>query len=330
LENQELHALFNSYLEKTASPEEVKLLLDHFQIEDQGDQLRDMIILEMQQPLKDENVIGLQEAKAYDRVEKALASRIDKAAPKKPSLWRLPLIRITAAAAILLLIGGYIIWNIRKANTLTAYAAYGKHTNVQLSDNSQIILDAGTNITYPKVFKGNTRTVILNNGEAYFDIKHNAQKPFIVKANGVDITVLGTSFEVTSFAEEKETKVSVTTGKVGIQLADHSQPTLFVLPGQSAIIDNAHNTFRIEKKPVSDIAAWREQRLIFDDQPLSEVMQSLERKYNVHIDIQNKQLLSETVSMRLNNQPLKDVLTAISFANHFNYVIINDQLIVVK
>jgi len=59
-------------------------------------------------------------------------------------------------------------------------------------------------------------------------------------------------------------------------------------------------------------------------------MQSLERKYNVHIDIQNKQLLSETVSMRLNNQPLKDVLTAISFANHFNYVIINDQLIVVK
>jgi len=104
LENQELHALFNSYLEKTASPEEVKLLLDHFQIEDQGDQLRDMIILEMQQPLKDENVIGLQEAKAYDRVEKALASRIDKAAPKKPSLWRLPLIRITAAAAILLLI----------------------------------------------------------------------------------------------------------------------------------------------------------------------------------------------------------------------------------
>jgi len=328
LENQNLITLFTKYLEKTASPDEVKLLLDYFQMEKESGQLRDMIFSQMGQRLANENVVSIYEDNVYKRVADALNERID----SRTILWRRPWIRIAVSiAAILLIVSGVVLWgNLWPSNMTTAYTSYGKLKEVRLPDNSRAWLDAGTIIEYSNSFAGNTRTVTLKNGEAYFEVIHNAHKPFVVKTNNAEITVLGTSFEVTAYEKDAQTKIAVKTGKVGVQLADHLHPATFLLPGQSAVISNTSLALRVTKKAVADIAVWREQRLIFEDQPLAEVMQSLERKYNVHIRIDNDKLLSETITMRLNNQPLTDVLTAISFANHFNYEIINDQLIVVK
>lgn len=331
LENHRFTILFTRYLEKKASPEEIKLLLEHFRMEEENEQLKDMICAQMAQPLANENVISIHEDNVYKRVAAALDERIG-AEENRKSFWRSTLVRIAASVAAILLIVTAVVLrnNLKPSNMATAYASYGKLKEVRLPDNSRAWLDAGTIIEYPDHFVGNTRTVTLKNGEAYFEVVHDAHKPFVVKTTNAEITVLGTSFEVTAYEKDSQTKVAVRTGKVGVQLANHAQPATFLLPGQSAIISNANLDLRITKKAVADIAVWREQRLIFEDQPLAEVMQSLERKYNVHIRIDNDKLLSETITMRLNNQPLTDVLTAISFANHFNYEIINDQLVVVK
>ena len=329
MENQELQALFNKYLERKASAEEVKLLLDHFQLEHETEQLKALIFLELEKPLSDDNIIRINEGSIYSRVEKALAERIDREENKKSYFWP---VRIAASvAAVLILIGGYVLWdNSRPVIMKTAYAAYGKILQVQLPDSSKVWLNAGTTIAYPEDFKGSTRTVSIKNGDAFFDVIHDAHKPFVVKTRNTEVTVLGTSFEVSAYEQEKDAKIVVSTGKVGLQLNNHKQPATFLTPGEQAIISNSDQAVRVTKLALSDIAVWRQQKLIFEDQPLEEVLQSLERKYNVQIRIDNKKLLTEKVSMRLNNQPLTDVLTAISFANHFNYEKINDQLIVVK
>lgn len=307
------------------------MLLDYFQMGNESALLLEMILQEMERYSEEDNVISLNEHKVYVRVEHALTNRIDQ---EQKALvvpfWRRPMFRAAASvAALLLLVSGYVLWKYSKPIEIrTVYAGYGKQLQVQLPDSSKIWLNAGTTITYPEEFKGSVRSVALKNGEAYFDVVHDSHKPFVVKTGGTNVTVLGTSFEISTF--DKEAKVTVRTGKVGVQLADLKKPPTFVLSGERVIVENASQTIRKTKIALSDIAVWREQRLIFDNQPLAEVMQSLERKYNVHIEIQNTHLLSEKVSMRLNNQPLTDVMTAISFANHFNYTRINEQLIVVK
>lgn len=331
MKNQKLKTLFNRYLEKKASPDEVKLLLDYFHLEKESALLLEMILQEIERYPENDNVISLNEHNIYARVENALNTRIDQ---EQRTLgipfWRKPMFRFAASiAAVLLIISSYVLWtNSRPIAIRTVYAGYGKQVQIQLPDSSKVWLNAGTTITYPEAFKGNVRSIVLKNGEAYFDIVHDPLKPFVVKTGEANVTVLGTSFEISTF--DKEAKITVNTGKVGVQLTNLKQPATFVLPGERAIVVKANHAVRKIKVALSDIAAWREQRLIFDNQPLAEVLQSLERKYNVHIEIQNPHLLSEKISMRLNNQPLTDVLTAISFANHFNYTRINEQLIVVK
>lgn len=211
-----------------------------------------------------------------------------------------------------------------------AMARQGERKILELSDGTKVWLNSGTTLKYPASFDGDTRKITLKSGEAFFEVAHDAHKAFIVNANGADVQVLGTSFEVSAFDQDQEMKVTVSTGKVGVMPAAVHQPATFLLPGDRAIIDRIHHTLHLVHVDTADIAAWRSNRLVFADQPLPEVFASLERKYNVHIQIESNRLFTEKVTMRLNNQPIDNVLTALSFANHFKYQKINAQLIVVK
>lgn len=237
----------------------------------------------------------------------------------------------SAAAAVLIAAIGLFFTLFRpvQPRLLTAVVPNGKFITVTLPDSTKVWLNAGTTLQYPEQFKGATRSINLKEGEAYFEVVHSA-KPFIVHAKGTDVNVLGTSFEVVAFTKEWDTRVTVNTGKVGVIQPAVQAEAAFLLPGDRAIINKAtHEIKKVHIDP-ADVAAWRSDRLIFEDQPLAEVLQSLERRYNVHIQIKNERLLSERVTMRLNNQPLDNVLTAISFSNHFSFKKINDQLVIVK
>lgn len=239
--------------------------------------------------------------------------------------------RIAASiAATLIIAGGYYLWSLsRPVEMKTVTAAYGKRVEVFLPDSSEVWLNSGSTLQYPVIFQGKTRLVTLKEGEAFFVVTHDAHKPFVVQTGKTNVSVLGTSFEIAAFTKEPETLITVSTGKVGVVPASSAQST-FLLPGERAILDKATNVIRTVKVDMADIAVWRQDRLLFDDQPLATVMASLERKYNVRIEIKNSRLLNEKVTMRLGNQPLDNVLTAISFSNHFTFKKINEQLIIVN
>ncbi|MBS1528663.1 MAG: FecR domain-containing protein [Bacteroidetes bacterium] len=234
-----------------------------------------------------------------------------------------------AAAAILVFSAVALFTHTsHRRQLLTVSVPFGKVQQLTLPDSSKVWLNAGTTIQYPEKFDNTTRQILLKNGQAFFDVVHDPDKPFVVEAKGIDVTVLGTSFEVKAFADEQENKVAVTTGKVGVSAKD--QPTVMLLPDESAVYNTTTHQISEQKTSAADIASWRTGRLVFEQEPFQYVIHALERKYNVRIQNEKPQLLQLKITLRLNDQPLKNVLDVLAFSNNFNYRQENEQLIVIR
>src|SRR5690606_36229691 len=111
----------------------------------------------------------------------------------------------------------------------------GGQYQVSLPDGTKVWLNADSKLYYPRAFSGNTRTVQME-GEAYFEVAKDEQKPFIVQTNRQKVEVLGTHFNVNAYSEEPISAVSLLEGKVKVSLANQAERTL--LPGQQSSVKN--------------------------------------------------------------------------------------------
>lgn len=327
MKNVNLPYLYKRFLEGESTPDELQQLFEHFGTAREVE-LRSLVRAELQNDLtgtipdSDRNL-------KLQQLYKGISNRIDDL-PKERGLIRTWRIAASIAATLVIVSGYYLLHRSQSAELKTVYAAYGKRIEIQLPDSSKVWLNSGSTIQYPVAFNSTNRTITIKDGEAYFEVVHDVHKPFIVHAGNVDVNVLGTSFEISAFEKEKEIKVTVATGKVGVLQPTINEPAHFLVPGQRAIIVKATHHIRTVKVDPADVAAWRNDRLIFEDEPITEAIRILERTYNVHISIENQNLLNERVTMRLNHQPLSNVLTAMSFANHFTFNQINEESVIVK
>jgi transmembrane sensor len=319
--------LFQRYIDGRCTPDELQSLFQYFDSSDELE-LRELIREELENTrdnVADPKDRRLKLGQLFEGVSDRISHTTSRTIQLRP--WLIA----ASIAATLFLVAGYFIYNINKPVTMeTAFAPYGKRIEVRLPDGSKVWLNSGSTLQYPKSFNATDRTATLKDGEAFFEVVHDTHKPFIVHTKNADINVLGTSFEVSAFEKEPETKVTVETGKVGVLLLASNKPASFLLPGDRGTINNVTHEIRFFKIARSEIAAWRTDRLIFEDMPIAEAMRSLERTYNISIKIENTHLLNERVTMRLNLQPLDNVLTAMGFSHHFTFKKINEQLVIVK
>ncbi|MBS1529310.1 MAG: FecR domain-containing protein [Bacteroidetes bacterium] len=265
--------------------------------------------------------------KAFDRLSQriALPTATSHKHRIQTLIWRWSI----AASIVIVLTVLFLFRNDNNPKLLTASVPMGKMIQITLPDDSKVWLNAGTTLQYPERFSDHRRAIILKEGEVFLDVMHDPDRPFVVQTRHGKISVLGTSFDISAYKNDGEEKITVSTGKVGLTVSDQ-RLTTFILPGERVTIGKADHSLHKSKILMEDIAAWRAERLIFDDQLLPEVMESLERKYNVTIRIENRHLLSQRINMHLNNQPLTDVLTAISFSSHLKFEVINEKLIVIR
>jgi len=245
--------------------------------------------------------------------------------------------RIAAAAAVIFIIAGvswYFNHSINNAGARIPQLVSittKKITKIVLADGSTVWLTAHTKFNYPDNFKGKLRQVELVEGRAFFDIKHQSSHPFIVKTKSLNITVLGTSFDVTTYQKEGTTKVSVITGKVGITRPGHiNEAAVMLLPKQQIVLSKVTSalTKEVVKEPVVNL--WCKSPLVFEQQNLDSVFKAIEKQYNTHIQVDNKKLLNERISITLSNQRLDTIMEILSFTKHFNYQIANDSTVVIK
>jgi transmembrane sensor len=330
MKREDLEIAFDQYLAGKASVEQIAQLLDYFHLEKESAILAELILGEMEKP-EDDKAYNKQKYKPlFDRVQTALNNQIDQDELKVVPIRRRLFYRL-AGAAILLLGVGLAIWKhqTKPVEMLTVQVPMGQLKQITLSDSSKVWLNAGSIIEYPAKFSGKTRVVTIKEGEAYFEVVHDAQLPFVVKTAVLGVTVLGTSFDVKAFKNEGDIRITVASGKVGVNELNSKVEATYLLPNQQVIFLKSNRKIQTTRVN-AEIGSWRSSRLVFDNEALDRVLNTLERKYKVHFQIQRPELLEETTSMKLDNQPITDVLTVLSFSKHFNYSFSNDSTIVIK
>ncbi|MDE1193447.1 MAG: FecR family protein [Arachidicoccus sp.] len=165
-------------------------------------------------------------------------------------------------------------------NTLSTPKA--REFEVLLPDGSHVWLNAASSLRYPTAFKGNNRQVELT-GEAYFEVAHNATKPFIVKVRDMEVKVLGTHFNINAYSDEPSINTTLLEGSVNISTHSFSQ---MLKPGWQAKISNSNSNSNIsidKDIDVNEATAWKNEKFIFKDANLQDIMRQISRWYNVEI-----------------------------------------------
>ncbi|GAA3562192.1 FecR family protein [Snuella lapsa] len=199
----------------------------------------------------------------------------------------------------------------------------GDRKEIYLPDGSKIVLNAESQLIYPKEFNDSLREVTLI-GEAFFDIKRNIYKPFIVNSNNLKIKVLGTSFNVKSYDGDKKIETTLVTGKV--ELIKDEETPIVLAPSQKAVFYKKENKLEIEKVYSHDVVAWKDGRLIFNKTPLQDVVVDLERKYNVKININSQKLLDYEYTGTFDNLSINEVLKVLTISSPIKYAIENKEI----
>lgn len=201
----------------------------------------------------------------------------------------------------------------------------GERKIIRLSDGSKIWLNNASKLRYPEIFNSNVRTVYLD-GEAFFDVAHRKNQAFIIHTRKLRVQVLGTSFNVKSFGDEKREEITVVSGKVGVAKARETQ-FLMLLPGEQAsyILQTGYLS-KDKVEPQSSIA-WRNNELYFRYETLENICRQLERWYGVTIQCNNELLLAKRYTLKQKNQSLGNVLKVLG-AGDFHYKM-NGRIIII-
>lgn len=214
----------------------------------------------------------------------------EEAAPAPRTNWPA---RLTVAAFVVMMAG--TIWFIReKAGSNPPPAQLASHTRkftdrselkyLLLEDSTRVWLNAASSLEFPDRFQQNRREVFLS-GEAFFEVKHAEKIPFIIHTGQVSTTVLGTAFNIKAYPGEKNITVSVSRGTVKVSRSDGYTATL---TGGRQIKLEAQRKDVVEKKiAMGDVAAWQRGFIVYDDEPMADILADMERIYNVQVQVED-------------------------------------------
>ena len=243
---------------------------------------------------------------------------------------RFPFWMRSAAAAIFLVMGAGALFNVLNRKAIVppiAFTEVAAHTGeikiITLTDGTKVTLNNESRLKYPSIFAGKTREVSLV-GQAFFNVAHNAEKPFKVHTAELNVQVLGTSFDVKAYPDEEGASVSVATGKVGVMAAKEKDTnTYMLLPGEALTYTLATGKFKRKAIDLANTSAWKQGLLVFDNEKLENITLRLQKAYKVKFVFKSKTLLKKELSLKIKNENLNLVMKALSIPGEFKYKIEN-------
>ena len=165
---------------------------------------------------------------------------------------------------------------------------YGQTGHLFLFDGTEVWLNSGTKFKYPNKFNQNERNVFIE-GEAFFKVKPNKKLPFIVKTGKLEVEVLGTSFNVSAYPSEENQSVFLVEGSVRINNPEGDKIGE-ISPGQIAVKTEGSPTIQVQNADPYFYTSWKNGKIIFNSEKLSEIAKKMERWYNVEIRFSKKSL----------------------------------------
>ena len=157
-----------------------------------------------------------------------------------------------------------------------------------LSDGTRAFLNAASELKYPVEFVGGKRVVDLD-GEAYFEVRKDSLRPFIVRVNGAEVTVLGTSFNVNTYGDDGQIYTTLVNGSVRILSEKNGQEEVLT-PGMQGVMNIQTGQLTVREVDVESYVAWREGRFVFRTMTLDLIMHQLQRWYDFEVFYQNPEL----------------------------------------
>ncbi|REE27657.1 FecR family protein [Winogradskyella pacifica] len=213
-----------------------------------------------------------------------------------------------AATLVLVLVSCFFLNNLLDTDWKEFKTAKNEKLKIVLPDSTLIWLNKNSSISYN--FSSKDKRLLKLEGEAFFDVKRNEQKPFIVESQYFTTQVLGTSFNINSNVNEKAS-VSVISGEVAVSILNTSELVLLER-GQKAVYDDTSN--RILKKILLDVEnemAWVDKTFVFNDTRLESVLNYLSKNYAVNFEVNNPNLKNCLITANFRNESLKNILTII-------------------
>lgn len=206
----------------------------------------------------------------------------------------------------------------------------GSVFNLELSDGTIVNLNSGTKIRYPiKFLKGQKREVFID-GEAFFDVAKDKAHPFIVNADDIAITVLGTKFNVSSYNNDNEINTVLVEGSVNINNSNTIVNNVILRPGMKGSWNKLEQSITMDEVDTHIYTGWISGELIFRNTLFSAMAKTLERKYNVSIEDKNEILADKvlTANFNTNIENIEEVLKLVSEIHPFKYTIKDKQIII--
>lgn len=251
---------------------------------------------------------------------------------------KIPFSYWTAAAAILfvgLLIGNLIQRNgfetISEPVYYTSKAPKGSIAEMILPDGTIIFLNSGSEIKYASDMNAKSREVYLT-GEAWFDVQESEDIPFWVHTDHYDVRVLGTEFNVKAYTDDQEVTTTLEEGSIRIQSAKNLKlkQNVQLVPGEQLVFHKTNKTVQVKQVKPSLFSSWKDNKLIFINMNLGELITLLERKYGVDITVRDPQLLNHHYDGTIKNETIIEVLEILQATLPINYVIRDQEVIITK
>lgn len=235
----------------------------------------------------------------------------------------------TAAASLALIIGLSIPFLTKNAgiappSKVLVESPRGEKSKIYLPDGTLVWLNSGSQLAYYTDFNSGNRKVLLE-GEAFFDVSKNKELPFDVYAGNLKIEVLGTSFNVNSYNEDKNTVISLLEGQVAVMDAQNEKLLSKIFPQQKIVVDRTTNNYELLSCDADMDGIWRYGQLKINNDPMSQVIAKMERWYGVNINLEGKQL-SERYWLTIKTESLTEILELINKITPISYQIKGEEV----
>jgi len=237
--------------------------------------------------------------------------------------------KIAAIILIPLLLGNILYLIFRSYNKVATpepvyneiYAPFGTRSALKLSDGTLVWLNSGSSIKYPDRFKDKERIVYLN-GEAYFEVKSDLKKPFIVKSTRLNTKALGTKFNVSDFKTSIFSEITLVEGKVEVNRSDSAKTGKLITtlkPSQHLSYNNLTGDTILRNEDTYKYFSWKDGKIIFRNEPLSRVVQKIGQIYNVDIELKGQEIENYSYRATFQDESLEEILKLLKISSPINY-----------
>jgi transmembrane sensor len=323
--NPRIEGLILRFLKKEASSEELLELQTWLKQAEENRNYFDQQNIRFQKEFVSQRMTPDQVLIAWEKMGKKIG--IERKHTRVVSLIRSNAFKVAASVSIIAL----LIWQFTSTDTFEAISpsentivvhSPNRNAPIMLPDSTLVWLNANSTIEYAPTFS-EQREVTLK-GEGFFDVRKKGNQDFIVKTAHFSIQVKGTRFNVQAYDSQVE-KATLEEGSIELKLYGAAQ-AYAMAPGDQITINNQKQTIERKKVNPNNFTAWKEDKLVFDNTLLSEIILKIENRYKVNIVIDDSLANRERLTMTIEHEPLEELLEMIHLSSQLNYKMENETI----